>query len=605
MTWASGSKVQRWTRVLAAVLILVLGTGGALAAGPGITPATVEELVFPGESVTIPKTVTTPEILPKPDIYFLADNTGSMGAAIANVQANASDILNSVKTTTNAPRFGAGAYQDFPTIAPTLYAFKNQAPIPATDDSGAAALAAIAAWNAVPGSGGDEAEGQFFALDQLAGGAASWRADSSKIVVWFGDSAGHDPICSAISGLPNDISEASLTAKLVAAKIRVIAIGVVGTGSPIPGGLDGDPSSYSSFYTGLCPVIDGAAGQATRLANATGGVYLSGVTPDQVSDAILAGLAALPVDVSMASDCTAPISTTFSPASQNVTSGQNATFSEKISVAAGASGGTYTCKDRALLNGEPMTDAAGNVIYETKTIDVPGIDLKPATATNEVKPGAKHTVVATVTAGGAGPVAGVRIQFSIVSGPHKGVTGTGTTDALGQASFSYSLGLSVSPADLGTDTIQAVFTNADGTVAYGRVIATKKWVDTTPPTAACVPSVNPAGKHEPNAPGGGGQGKNQDGFYQATAHDVVWPDSAIKIYVTDTGSGTVFGPYDDGVRIKYTQDLDATPEAKLIGGPDSAVQWHIIGTGDAAITAVDGSGNVSAPAACLVPPPPM
>jgi hypothetical protein len=85
----------------------------------------------------------------------------------------------------------------------------------------------------------------------------------------------------------------------------------------------------------------------------------------------------------------------------------------------------------------------------------------------------------------------------------------------------------------------------------------------------------------------------------------------LEIYVTDTGSGTVFGPYPVGTRIKYTEDATATPMAKPMGGNNgtggnaTAVDFHIIGNGDASVTAVDGSGNESDPVMCLVPPPPM
>ena len=39
-------------------------------------------------------------------------------------------------------------------------------------------------------------------------------------------------------------------------------------------------------------------------------------------------------------------------------------------------------------------------------------------------------------------------------------------------------------------------------------------------------------------------------------------------------------------------------------GKANAIDWHIIGNGDAQLTAVDQSGNVSDPESCLVPPPP-
>jgi hypothetical protein len=304
----------------------------------------------------------------------------------------------------------------------------------------------------------------------------------------------------------------------------------------------------------------------------------------------------------MVSDCAAPIGASFDPASQTVTSGADAVFAETISVAGGAAGGTSTCQDWATINGNNMLDASGNLITEQKTIHVPGISLTPETDTNELGFDLDHTVTALVSAGAYGPVAGVRVEFDITAGPHAGATGVGVTDAIGEADFTYTP--AVVPASLGTDTIQACFTDPADTVVYGCDTAEKTWQDTTPPTSACDPTVNPAGKTQPNAPGKGGQGQNQDGFYQISGHDVVWPDADLQVFVTDSGSGTVFGPFDVYTRIKYTEDPTGTPEQKPIGGPDSAVAWHIIGTGDAVVTVVDGSGNVSAGAACLVPPPP-
>jgi hypothetical protein len=68
----------------------------------------------------------------------------------------------------------------------------------------------------------------------------------------------------------------------------------------------------------------------------------------------------------------------------------------------------------------------------------------------------------------------------------------------------------------------------------------------------------------------------------------------------------VFGPFAVGTVIKYTQDPDAIPEMKKMGGGKADnLTWHIIGNGDAEVTAVDQSGNTSAAVFCLVPPPPM
>jgi hypothetical protein len=333
-----------------------------------IAPSSVEAIVFPGQSHEVEKCVETPEIPPKPDIYFLTDSTGSMGPAIGAVQGDAAAILAAIDAATTDPRYGAGDYKDFQSpVQSDPYAFNNAAPIPGADDHGAAALAAIAAWAA--GGGDDYAEAQFYALDQIVEGAAAFRADSVPIVVWFGDFPAHDPVCSTISGLGYDIDEASVTGKLVAAGIKVVAIS---TPTDDPAALDADPTPYGGDYVAACGVEDGAAGQATRIAAATGGVHLIGVAPADIADAILQGLEEVSVEVAMVTDCSAPISVTFDPPSQTVVSGSSVTFTETISVAADAPGGTYECDDYVTIDGELLVDpATGEPAAEHKIIKVP------------------------------------------------------------------------------------------------------------------------------------------------------------------------------------------------------------------------------------------
>lgn len=68
----------------------------AAIAAPGVTPSTVTATLLPGASNTISKSVETSPIPPNPDIFFLADTTGSMGTAIGNVQTNATNVMNTV-----------------------------------------------------------------------------------------------------------------------------------------------------------------------------------------------------------------------------------------------------------------------------------------------------------------------------------------------------------------------------------------------------------------------------------------------------------------------------------------------------------------------------
>jgi hypothetical protein len=327
----------------------------------------------PGGGITQTKTITTPEILPTPDIYFLADTTGSMGGALANVQANASDILDTVKAEAADPRFGAGDYKDFtscgdPEFAPCFsgdYAFNNPAPIPASDDSGTAALDAIAGWSAT--GGGDQPEGQLFALDQLSSpSTAGWRSDSSRILVWFGDNPGHDPVCAAIRGpgAEGDITKGTVTDALAGADLRVIAVTLDTDSDPefdFSSGLNGDPAAVPGApgdYAGACGsgFATDSANQATAFAEATGGVVKTAASAEEVSAEILAGLRNLPATATPEATCDEGLTISFDPESKTVTSGDDVTFTERADIDDGATPGeTLTCEITFLINGMVVT----------------------------------------------------------------------------------------------------------------------------------------------------------------------------------------------------------------------------------------------------------
>jgi hypothetical protein len=250
-----------------------------LAASVTIQPVTNVLILNLGETfdetitVTIPKNAGTP----KADVYFLADTTGSMESVLAAVQAGANNILTTLNGLGLDLMFGVGNYKDFPPASPSPFTHQlNPTNIAANITS------AIGTWSAT--GGGDIPEGQFLALNQLAqppGGSIGWRADAKRIIVWFGDAPGHEPICTAISGLGSAITEASITAKLVAEQMVVLAIS---TATP---GLDADPVSVSVDYTSTCGAPGGTAGQATRLAAATGGALVTGINPANIVNTII------------------------------------------------------------------------------------------------------------------------------------------------------------------------------------------------------------------------------------------------------------------------------------------------------------------------------
>ncbi|MFD7702139.1 RICIN domain-containing protein [Streptomyces caelestis] len=217
--------------------------------------------------------------IPKIDVYFLADSSGSMTPVINAVKAGADDILGKLAQEAAAVgadvRYGVGNYRDF--VPDESYCFAHQ--LSMTSDTNAV-KAAITSWSVA--GGGDTPEGQFYALDQIAqapGQSVGWRGDAKRIIIWFGDAPGHDPICTAVSGLSYAVTEASVTQKLKGHGIFVLAISTT-TGAT---GLDGDPVPTSGdFYPSKCGTVGGHAGQATRITAATGGTFADHINADQI-----------------------------------------------------------------------------------------------------------------------------------------------------------------------------------------------------------------------------------------------------------------------------------------------------------------------------------
>lgn len=249
----------------------------------------------------------------------------------------------------------------------------------------------------------------------------------------------------------------------------------------------------------------------------------------------------------------------------------------------------------------PASDATANLqVQRCETFSVFAFALTPPTATNELGRDDTHTVTATVT-GPAGELAGWPVDFAIAAGPNAGDSGTCapascTTDASGSVTFTYVV--PKEPASLGTDTITGTLDVNGDSVSLS---VSKLWQDTTPPVVQCVPSTNPGGS-VPGAPGNGGQGQNQDGYYRLVATDDVWPAAGIDIFVEDTSSTKVFGPFDVDTDIKWVEANGAQPSQKP---GDGLVEWTLKGRGDAQVHAVDGSGNVSATVLCTVPNAPQ
>ena len=237
----------------------------------------------PGEVFSEDITVTTPKTAdPLFDVYFLADTTGSMSSILNAVKAGAANIMTTLQSSYPTMAFGVGNYKDFPKDQHTAYCFQNQQ---ALSVNTALSQTAINAWSA--SGGGDSPEGQLFALSEIATKPGiGWRPNARRIIVWFGDAPGHDPICAAYTGAAA-LTEAQVITSLRTPLTNPIQVLAISTTTGVANGLDGTPSQGS--YT--CPNT-GTSGQGTRIATQTGGSYTAGVNAATISSTILASVTA-------------------------------------------------------------------------------------------------------------------------------------------------------------------------------------------------------------------------------------------------------------------------------------------------------------------------
>ena len=399
------STSRRLLRVALAGAV-ALAVAPAMAFAAGVTPATSTQTMAPGTSVTITKTVSTPVIAPKPDIVLLVDSTGSMGSAIANVQAGMTTIISSVKAVQPDAQFAVADYKDFLSDDPygsDPYGFRVDTGL--TSD----ATAATNAVNAITADGGGDApESQLNALWQIGGGggAITFRPGSSRIVVWFGDAPGHDP--------SNTHTRADAIASLNGVNAQVLAVNV------------GDSQLDSS-------------GQATAITAATNGSLYSGVNPTTLTATILAGLKALPSTVTPVATCKAGLSVSFAPATKTVAAGVDAVFEETATLAADAKPGAtpLTCTTDFQVNG--AVGAPGYTQTLTVTVKAAAPDLAVTCAPGP-NPSGKIMPAATgsgffllKTVNGTAPVT-VTIadtKSSFVTGPYPAGTAIKLTQAPG------------------------------------------------------------------------------------------------------------------------------------------------------------------------------
>lgn len=274
-----------FTSLVAQVTIATVPPSSSVDLSPGQVVNRVVRVCLPG---AVPPAAQV-------DVYILADTTGSMGSVINQVITNANAVVTGLLGSGTDVRVGIGNYKDFP-FDP--YCFQHQL---SPTNVQASITGAINAWSA--GGGADGSEGQFFALYQLTQDPAiGWRPAAKRIVVWFGDAPGHDPICPAISGIGVNLTEAVVTTALQGAGPGGTTVIAISTPTGYPQGLNDDPQFDAGNYLGACGTIGGMSGQANRITAATGGLHTFIGAPGAIVTAILnaVGTVLQEVDVSLA-----------------------------------------------------------------------------------------------------------------------------------------------------------------------------------------------------------------------------------------------------------------------------------------------------------------
>lgn len=302
------------------------GNGNGGGRGGGVHPPQINKEIRPGDSIEVTKTVRSSSVPANPDIVFLADTTVSMRQAVDTVKEEITDVMRRVLEVQPNAHFGVAQYKDTdPDRSPDQGGHPRDGAFsldqPVTDDT-RLVDDAIKRWRLTSGHTREEA--QLPALRKVADPATTrWRSSATnRILVWFGDYPGRVERGSLRQAI-DDAADA-----LKDENIRVVAIS-----------------------TGADQLNEGGRWlrQADEIISRTRGRLLHRPDARQISDAILDGINELPVTLSPQATCDEGLSVRFDPPEQSVVGGEEATFTETITVAPDApQGQTLSCTVRFL-----------------------------------------------------------------------------------------------------------------------------------------------------------------------------------------------------------------------------------------------------------------
>jgi hypothetical protein len=192
-------RIQNETISCIIVMTLLATTLLMSSASASITPSTVSATLLPGESITEHKTVFLPGIIPKGDVVFAFDLTGSMASSIATVKDQAKNIMTTIGTLISDCQFGVISFMDY---NDTYNSYGYSAMYGITSDypykldlaiTGNTALVNATINGLVRGDGADSPQDYSRIMyESYADPGVGWRAGAKRILLILGDSVPHD-----------------------------------------------------------------------------------------------------------------------------------------------------------------------------------------------------------------------------------------------------------------------------------------------------------------------------------------------------------------------------------------------------------------------------
>ena len=443
----SGALARRASALLVTIAFSLIGALTA-AAVDSFDPAVVTLTLRAGESTTIDKTLHLDALPGAADIIIAIDTTGSMGSAIAQAKAQATQLCNDVQAAIPGARFAVFDFRDVPD-RPLTQGVLILTPV--FTASCAAVQTAVNTMNA--GGGGDTPEAYNWVFNKAYSDVvldASRNPSAVQFLVVLGDAPPHNspapavaPACGNRPPADAGISSDSEIAGLNANDITLLMINY---------------GPMLSCYS--------------QLAGATGGTAVNAggnLSPTIINQIQAAASQINSVDLVVSPACPIGISFNPTPPYGPFTAPVDINFTETITAPTAV--GTYVCTVTANVDG---TDRAVQTINVTVVAGAPAkLLLTPPTASNTV--GDPHTVTATVTDTFGNPTPGIVVRFTVLGAAATFSTpasGSDTTDAAGQATFTFTAAL---PGGNGIHAFAD--TNNDGDQDLGEPFgdATKAW----------------------------------------------------------------------------------------------------------------------------------